>query len=120
MGDYTLVSPDRRHEVVIRYVYELPHGDSYHTAMVDSRVFPGHFWGTFFAFTPDSSFFAGTRMPDRFDRVAVVINLHEPRYFMLPASMERFTFDGSRIISISGVAKTAVFRFTGDEEWIRY
>jgi hypothetical protein len=120
MSDYALVSPDRRHEIILRYVDEPPHGDSYHRAWIDGRAFPGFFWGAYFGFTPDSRFFAGSWMSDLYDRQTTVVDLFEQRYLVLPDHIPQFVFDWPKLTNVCDSAGSAEFQFSDGEHWVPY
>lgn len=50
MGDFELISPDGLHLVQIIYKGEPPRDDSYHSAIIDGHILPGHVWGVMFSF----------------------------------------------------------------------
>jgi len=120
MGDYALVSPDRRHEIILRYVDEPPQGESYHRAWIDERAFPGFFWGAYFGFTPDSRFFAGSWMGDLYNRQTTVVDLFEQRYHVLAEHIQQFVFDWPMLTDLHDGAGRVAFEFSGSEHWMPY
>lgn len=68
MGDYVLVSPDKRHEVFLRYMGEPPDGDSFHEARIDGVKRRFSLWLQF-CFTGNSQLFAASWMLRRDGRV---------------------------------------------------
>ncbi len=120
MGDYSLISPDRCHEVIIRYVGEPPHGDSYHQARIDGRAFPGFFWGTYFGFSANSRFFAGSWMPDLYDRMTIVVDVREKRYAVAPENIAPFAFEKLLLKGVGISANAVPFEISDDQGWIAY
>jgi hypothetical protein len=116
MANYVLVSPDRHHEIVLRYVGEPPHGDSFHEIDVDGAKLPGFAWGCNFAFTPKSRFFAASWMSERYQRQTIILDVEQRRYFVLPTYIADFTFRWP-ILNGVGSAEGLRFEFDGSETW---
>ena len=116
MGDYTLTSPDGRHEVVLRYAGEPPHGDSFHEATIDGRKLPGLTWGSNFAFSADSGFLAASWMAERYERRTIVVDLRRRLFFVLPVYICDFAFHWPELKG-AGADAGLDFRFEGAEAW---
>ncbi len=56
MGNFILNSPDKSVRAELFYVGEPPHGDSYHSVIINSKQFLGWAWGCLFAFSQDSRY----------------------------------------------------------------
>jgi len=97
MGNFRLFSPDGRHEITLRYAGEPPQGDSYHELEVDGAKLPGLAWGCNFAFTPDSRYFAGSWMAERYQRRTIIVDVERRRLFVLPIYIHDFAFRASTL-----------------------
>ena len=120
MGDFQLVSPDGAHRLDLRYAGEPPHGDSYHSAAIDGRPFPGHVWGCQFAVTGDSHYLAFSWKPSGYERKTVVVDLLAQRYCVLPDYIYDYRFIWPVIHDSAKHDKGVSYHFTGEETWFTY
>jgi len=119
MGNYCLVSPDKERRVILAYVGEPAHGDSYHQISIDGRAFPGYAWGCMFAFSPESRYLAFSWMAALIQRKTAVADVVERRYFVLPDYIHDFRFNWP-LISGQNKSKGHSYEFTGEEKWVSY
>ncbi|MBB4638178.1 hypothetical protein [Longimicrobium terrae] len=119
MGDYTLIGPDGRHEVSLRYAGEPPHGDSCHELRADGVLLPGLAWGCNFAFTPDGRYFAASWIAERYERRTIIIDLDERRYLVLPIYIYDFRFVWPTLAG-AGDHQQLRYDFHGRERWTPY
>lgn len=117
MGDYRLVSPDKRLEVFIRYFGEPPHGDSYHELMVGGAKLPGFVWGCNFAFTADSQILAASWMSKLYERKTIVIELVEKRFCILPEYFYDFAFVERRLVC-AGPINQGAYELDDCASWV--
>jgi hypothetical protein len=120
MGDFVLVSPDRKHSVELMYEGEPPHGDSYHRVAINGHVFPGYAWGCWFGFSPCSRFLAFSAMPTKFERHTMVVDLLDRRYFVLPTYIYQFRICWPEIIGEGRISEGRSYQFGGNEQWLAY
>lgn len=117
MGDYVLVSPNKRHEVSCTYYAEPPHGDSIQTIAIGAAALPGYAWGRFFSFSPCSRYLAMSWMRKLFgDTKTIVVDLDEMRYFALPFNMHLFALRWPLVQIVDGGFFES-YRFNGSECW---
>lgn len=115
MGDYILRSPDRSHEIALRYLGEPPHGDSYHELQIDGVRMPGYVWGCNFAFTPDSKLLAASWMAERYERKTVLIDVEQRRFAVLPEYLENFGFNEGKLVGVDlSAGKSCAVAAVGD------
>lgn len=119
MGNYRLVSANRIHQIQLTYIGEPPHGDSYHQIVIDEHSFPGHVWGCMFALSHDYRYLVFSWMPALAERKAVVVDIIDRRYFVLPEYFYDFSFNWPYVLE-RGVSTGRVYEFTGKEQWCCY
>ncbi len=120
MGDYRLISPNRRLSLELKYESEPPHGDSYHRLIIEGKTFPGFIWGCMFAFSSDSRHLVCSWMSRLFERRTVVIDLRDSRYFVLPGYIYDFVIEWPNINDLGNEDSSKSYVFSGHENWIKY
>ena len=118
MGDYQLVSPDGQHTIELVYDGEPPHGDSYHKAVIDGKVFPAYVWGCMFTFSSCSRYLMFSAMRTKFERLSVVVDLKASQYYVLPEYIHHAEVSWPGILGIGPVSQGKRYTFNGTESWL--
>lgn len=119
MGDFALLTPDGQHRIDLPYCGDPPHGDSFHTIILDCTSVPGYAWGCNFACSADSRFLCLSWMEMRYDRKTLVIDLVERRHFVLPCYINDFIVRWPHIEG-AGMAEGMSYSFCGSESWVNF
>lgn len=120
MGDFDIRSSDAKVSIIIKYVGEPPHGDSYHSMSINKKPFPGYVWGGLFAFSSDSRYFVCSWMSKLIERKTIVIDCIENKYFVLPEYIHSFNIKWPLINESGETSGNKSYYFSGDEQWISY
>jgi len=120
MDDYELRSHDGQVVVMIEFIGEPPHGDSYHSISVNGRKAPGYAWAGLFAFSDNSQYFVCNWMGHLYERRTIVIDCSQYKYFVLPDYVSSFCVQWPRINSVQKGGEALSFEFTGEEKWSQF
>lgn len=115
MGDFLLVSPDGKYQVELIYDGEPPHGDSYHRATMDGKVYPCHIWGCMFGFS-----LAFSAMPKKFERRTAVVDFVMLRYFLLPEYIYQFDFSWPLLSGTGPKYEGMSYNFHCHGQWFQF
>jgi hypothetical protein len=117
-GHGLLFSPNSLNKITLKYIGEPPHGDSYHTILINEHKFPGYAWGCMFSFSQDSRYFSLSWMEKLFDRKTIIIDCENMSYTVLEEYFWGITFSWPSVLSYSEKQGGLKYVFTGNEEWI--
>lgn len=119
MRDFRIISPDGKHELIMRYAGEPPHGDSYHELTADDRKVPGWFWGDYVAFG-QSRYFIGSWMGQKFERKTAIVDLELREFCELPVYLPGKMSVHWPVIASTFEGQAATYVVTGQEQWQGY
>lgn len=92
MNDYTIDLKLSGHNIVLEYVSEPPHGDSYHRMFIDGVLMRGYVWGCNFLFPLGQEFIVCSWMSKLYERKTVLINIPEKMFYTLEKYWYNFRF----------------------------
>lgn len=116
MGEYVLLPPDGSYEIALKYEGEPPHGDSYHTAIVDGRQLPGYAWGCIFSMSACSSFVTFSWMERKFERLTTIVDVRRGLYFVLPMHIYHPCIEWPAVLP-GPASGPEHYAFVGSEVW---
>lgn len=101
---------------MLRNLREPPHGDCYSEAYIDGVRLLGFVWGSNFAFTADSNFFAASWMLQLYERHTIIVDIGRRRYYTLPEYIYDFSFQWPTVLGV-GSEEGLLYGFDGSEVW---
>lgn len=100
MDDFILKTHNSKQHIIIKYLGEPPHGDSYHKLTINNIECPGFAWGCNFAINRGCNFLALSWMEKLYDRKTIIIDIDNMMYGVLGSYVYDFKFEKEYLVEL--------------------
>ena len=119
MSDYRLILKQSNHEILMKYIGEPPHGDSYHQIELNGKLLKGYYWGCMFLFPSMQRYMVASWMEKLFERKTIIVDFKLKLYTVLDKYWYDFKEIDDKIVLINkATEEVETINLTKINDWL--